>query len=125
MSCNAQPLQPVLFPLPLCCSDSCKFLHDRSDYKHGWQIERELDEGRYGVNGTAALHSHRPELGGSCCTKASGPAARGSAAALSQPLARCEGESTAVWSWGHGDMCPQMATRWDGLCRSIAVAQGS
>ncbi|XP_051824146.1 E3 ubiquitin-protein ligase RNF113A [Antechinus flavipes] len=28
--------------------DSCKFLHDRSDYKHGWQIERELDEGRYG-----------------------------------------------------------------------------
>ncbi|MGH0167531.1 UNVERIFIED_CONTAM: hypothetical protein FKN15_054078 [Acipenser sinensis] len=31
-------------------SDSCKFLHDRSDYKHGWQIERELDEGRYGAN---------------------------------------------------------------------------
>ncbi|XP_019519486.1 PREDICTED: RING finger protein 113A-like [Hipposideros armiger] len=30
--------------------DSCKFLHDRSDYKHGWQIERELHEGRYGVN---------------------------------------------------------------------------
>uniref|UniRef100_A0A674HDU3 Ring finger protein 113A n=1 Tax=Taeniopygia guttata TaxID=59729 RepID=A0A674HDU3_TAEGU len=30
--------------------DSCKFLHDRSDYKHGWQIERELDEGHYGVN---------------------------------------------------------------------------
>uniref|UniRef100_A0A8C6X3Q2 RING finger protein 113A n=1 Tax=Naja naja TaxID=35670 RepID=A0A8C6X3Q2_NAJNA len=30
--------------------DSCKFLHDRSDYKHGWQIERELDEGRYGHN---------------------------------------------------------------------------
>uniref|UniRef100_A0AAQ4S9N2 Ring finger protein 113A n=1 Tax=Gasterosteus aculeatus aculeatus TaxID=481459 RepID=A0AAQ4S9N2_GASAC len=24
--------------------DSCKFLHDRSDYKHGWQIERELEE---------------------------------------------------------------------------------
>ncbi|XP_064134826.1 E3 ubiquitin-protein ligase RNF113A-like [Loxodonta africana] len=31
--------------------DTCKFLHDRSDYKHGWQIERELDEGRYGVYG--------------------------------------------------------------------------
>lgn len=30
--------------------DSCKFLHDRSDYKHGWQIERELDEGRYGAD---------------------------------------------------------------------------
>ncbi|XP_006866797.1 PREDICTED: RING finger protein 113A-like [Chrysochloris asiatica] len=29
--------------------DSCKFLHDRSDYKHGWQIERELDEDRYGA----------------------------------------------------------------------------
>jgi len=28
--------------------DSCKFLHDRSDYKHGWQIEREVQEGRYG-----------------------------------------------------------------------------
>uniref|UniRef100_A0A8C9UC48 E3 ubiquitin-protein ligase RNF113A-like n=1 Tax=Serinus canaria TaxID=9135 RepID=A0A8C9UC48_SERCA len=22
--------------------DSCKFLHDRSDYKHGWQMEQEL-----------------------------------------------------------------------------------
>ncbi|XP_056340464.1 E3 ubiquitin-protein ligase RNF113A-like isoform X1 [Oenanthe melanoleuca] len=29
---------------------SCKFLHDRSDCKHGWQIERELDECRYGVS---------------------------------------------------------------------------
>ena len=27
--------------------DSCKFLHDRSDYKHGWQLEREVDEGNY------------------------------------------------------------------------------
>lgn len=31
--------------------DSCKFLHDRSDYKHGWQLEREMDEGRYGKTG--------------------------------------------------------------------------
>ncbi|XP_077755827.1 E3 ubiquitin-protein ligase RNF113A-like [Canis aureus] len=31
--------------------DSCKFLHDRSDYKHGWQVERELEDGRYGVYG--------------------------------------------------------------------------
>ncbi|NXR56318.1 R113A protein, partial [Hippolais icterina] len=30
--------------------DSCKFLHDRSDYKHGWQIERELDEGCYSIS---------------------------------------------------------------------------
>uniref|UniRef100_A0A8C5L4K3 Ring finger protein 113A1 n=1 Tax=Jaculus jaculus TaxID=51337 RepID=A0A8C5L4K3_JACJA len=30
--------------------DSCKFLlHDHSDYKHGRQIKRELDEGCYGV----------------------------------------------------------------------------
>lgn len=28
--------------------DSCKFLHDRSDYKHGWQLEREMDQGTYG-----------------------------------------------------------------------------
>ncbi|KAL3288657.1 hypothetical protein HHI36_003090 [Cryptolaemus montrouzieri] len=27
--------------------DSCKFLHDRSDYKHGWQLEREWAEGSY------------------------------------------------------------------------------
>eukprot|EP00039_Didymoeca_costata_P009988 m.133281 g.133281 ORF g.133281 m.133281 type:complete len:317 (+) comp14669_c0_seq3:112-1062(+) len=29
--------------------DSCKFLHDRSDYKHGWQIDAQLDGGRYAV----------------------------------------------------------------------------
>ncbi|KAK9873815.1 hypothetical protein WA026_002173 [Henosepilachna vigintioctopunctata] len=28
--------------------DSCKFLHDRSDYKHGWQLEKEWEEGTYG-----------------------------------------------------------------------------
>lgn len=27
--------------------DSCKFMHDRSDYKHGWQLEREWGEGNY------------------------------------------------------------------------------
>jgi len=27
--------------------DSCKFMHDRSDYKHGWQLEREWREGNY------------------------------------------------------------------------------
>ena len=37
------------------CSDSCKFLHDRSDYKHGWQLEREMDEGRYGHNGQSSF----------------------------------------------------------------------
>ena len=29
--------------------DSCKFLHDRSDYKHGWQIEREWNDQTYGA----------------------------------------------------------------------------
>lgn len=28
-------------------ADSCKFLHDRSDYKHGWQLERECAAGEY------------------------------------------------------------------------------
>ncbi|CAG9573804.1 unnamed protein product [Danaus chrysippus] len=28
--------------------DSCKFLHDRSDYKHGWQLEREETEHKAG-----------------------------------------------------------------------------
>lgn len=26
--------------------DSCKFLHDRSDYKFGWQLEQEMQEGK-------------------------------------------------------------------------------
>lgn len=39
--------------------DSCKFLHDRSDYKHGWQIERELEEGRYGANGESPVSGSR------------------------------------------------------------------
>jgi len=28
--------------------DSCKFMHDRSDYKFGWQLEREMESGTYG-----------------------------------------------------------------------------
>eukprot|EP00123_Amoebidium_parasiticum_P017158 comp23734_c0_seq1/m.40937 comp23734_c0_seq1/g.40937 ORF comp23734_c0_seq1/g.40937 comp23734_c0_seq1/m.40937 type:complete len:277 (-) comp23734_c0_seq1:172-1002(-) len=27
--------------------DNCKFLHDRSDYKSGWQLEREWEAGQY------------------------------------------------------------------------------
>ncbi|KAE9551377.1 hypothetical protein FO519_005408 [Halicephalobus sp. NKZ332] len=26
--------------------DSCKFLHDRTDYKHGWELERDWEEGK-------------------------------------------------------------------------------
>ncbi|CAI2348601.1 unnamed protein product [Caenorhabditis sp. 36 PRJEB53466] len=28
--------------------DSCKFVHDRSDYKHGWEIDEEYEAGKYG-----------------------------------------------------------------------------
>lgn len=28
--------------------DSCKFMHDRSDYKFGWQLERDMASGTYG-----------------------------------------------------------------------------
>lgn len=27
--------------------DSCKFLHDRSDYKYGWQLDQEWAKGQY------------------------------------------------------------------------------
>uniref|UniRef100_A0A224Z801 RING finger protein 113A n=1 Tax=Rhipicephalus zambeziensis TaxID=60191 RepID=A0A224Z801_9ACAR len=27
--------------------DSCKFMHDRSDYKHGWQLELEMEKNQY------------------------------------------------------------------------------
>ena len=40
----------------VCVSDSCKFLHDRSDYKHGWQLEREMDQGTYGQEEGQALY---------------------------------------------------------------------
>ncbi len=29
--------------------DSCKFLHDRSDYKYGWQLEQEWNQQLYGA----------------------------------------------------------------------------
>lgn len=32
-------------------ADSCKFLHDRSDYKLGWQLEREAATGEYDNSG--------------------------------------------------------------------------
>ena len=35
--------------------DSCKFLHDRSDYKSGWQLEREW-EANQGKEGRVYIH---------------------------------------------------------------------
>ena len=40
--------------------DSCKFLHDRSDYKSGWQLEREWQENQYGKEGLSPLPSPPP-----------------------------------------------------------------
>ncbi|XP_059485235.1 E3 ubiquitin-protein ligase RNF113A [Neocloeon triangulifer] len=50
--------------------DSCKFLHDRSDYKFGWQLERESAEGTYGADDEDAskyeIHSDEEELPFKC-----------------------------------------------------------
>lgn len=50
--------------------DSCKFLHDRSDYKHGWQLEREWAEGKYGEESDDdkkyEIHSDEEELPFKC-----------------------------------------------------------
>ncbi|XP_041986509.1 E3 ubiquitin-protein ligase RNF113A [Aricia agestis] len=37
--------------------DSCKFLHDRSDYKHGWQLEREEVKADNGGDSDYEIHS--------------------------------------------------------------------
>ncbi|CAK1549045.1 unnamed protein product [Leptosia nina] len=38
--------------------DSCKFLHDRSDYKHGWQLEREeIQANKDGGDSDYEIHS--------------------------------------------------------------------
>ncbi|CAG9794250.1 unnamed protein product [Diatraea saccharalis] len=37
--------------------DSCKFLHDRSDYKHGWQLEREENIAIAGDDSDYEVHS--------------------------------------------------------------------
>lgn len=50
--------------------DSCKFLHDRSDYKHGWQLEREWNEGSYSRDSDDdtkyEIHSDEEELPFKC-----------------------------------------------------------
>ena len=34
-------------------ADSCKFLHDRGDYKSGWQLDWEYEQNKYGKEGDA------------------------------------------------------------------------
>ncbi|CAB3402415.1 unnamed protein product [Caenorhabditis bovis] len=41
--------------------DSCKFVHDRSDYKHGWEIDQEFEEGRYGQEDETNYEIHEDE----------------------------------------------------------------
>ena len=36
-------------------ADSCKFLHDRSDYKSGWQLEKEWKDKEYGKEGEPVM----------------------------------------------------------------------
>lgn len=53
--------------------DSCKFLHDRSDYKSGWQLERQWDEQQREKAHTAAVQAFEDaEGGGGAGTSASG-----------------------------------------------------
>lgn len=52
--------------------DSCKFLHDRSDYKHGWQLEQEYgnnkkdDESDDGDDSKYEIHSDEEDLPFKC-----------------------------------------------------------
>lgn len=50
--------------------DSCKFLHDRSDYKHGWQLEQEeggsKDYGSDGSDTKYEIHSDDEDLPFKC-----------------------------------------------------------
>ena len=41
--------------------DSCKFMHDRGDYKHGWQLEREFEHGNYIPEDPSAYEIHSDE----------------------------------------------------------------
>ena len=42
--------------------DSCKFLHDRGDYKQGWQLDREWEnvtKGKKNLGGTMVASANR------------------------------------------------------------------
>ena len=41
--------------------DSCIFMHDRTDYKSGWQIEQEYAAGQYGADDADAAKYEVPE----------------------------------------------------------------
>lgn len=50
MKSSCKPLHKQHYninPLYTFITDSCKFLHDRSDYKLGWQLEREAASGEH------------------------------------------------------------------------------
>ena len=43
--------------------DSCKFLHDRSDYKAGWQLDRDWDEAQKALKANNAPNHQDPTKG--------------------------------------------------------------
>ena len=48
---HALPLELCSSCRWLCPPDTCKFLHDRSDYKSGWQLDQEWEQQLYGSEG--------------------------------------------------------------------------
>lgn len=40
-----------------CFGDSCKFMHDRGDYKSGWQLEKEWEANQYGKGTRMIWHA--------------------------------------------------------------------
>jgi RING finger protein 113A len=43
--------------------DSCKFMHDRTDYKHGWQLERDWEEQHGATSGNQNKMGRKEEFG--------------------------------------------------------------
>ena len=37
-----------IYDVFLCVIDTCKFLHDRGDYKSGWELEKEWENSKEG-----------------------------------------------------------------------------
>ena len=73
--------------------DSCKFLHDRSDYKSGWQLEREWDanQGKEGITKNIDIEYAISRLYTHCWTLATCTLAQ-----FSQMITSCSNKKTTV-----------------------------
>ncbi len=49
--------------------DTCKFMHDRGDYKSGWELDKVTDV-RAPLGGQVAGSSRGTGLGAACCQRA-------------------------------------------------------